>query len=384
MTHVFIVNDTTLKYHLEYMFAGTGANCDAPFLEDANYQNPRSKENGLTAAAERNLVAMMADISRIQVGDKIIFYLQASNHEGKFYGVFKAADMPFYDSNHNNYLSLEMGKKLNWRIKIEADEVYAKGVSEHKTLDILEGINHPSEMCWSLIYRKLKGNRGCTMITNYEADKLIGKIRNENFNNPLEGIAFSYDMNLGKIVPIDANSRYNGDTNPISIKDRLLVKYNRGNAFETHLQAYIIQNCLMLPLRELLHIETERETWIGNEVSCGVGMQKIDIITVQEDNQSATINIIELKDEEPYDNIITYQLPWYIDWVKNYWCPLYAGKEVIINPIVIAKKAKEVNCERFHNLANTLLYTAHNNISISAIEYIAFEINDNTSFEKVF
>ena len=31
MTHVFIVNDTTLKYHLEYMFAGTGANCDAPF-----------------------------------------------------------------------------------------------------------------------------------------------------------------------------------------------------------------------------------------------------------------------------------------------------------------------------------------------------------------
>lgn len=384
MTHVFIVNDTTLKYHLEYMFAGTGANCDAPFLEDANYQNPRRKENGLTATSERNLVAMMADISRIQVGDKIIFYLQASNHEGKFYGVFKAVDIPFYDSNHNNYLSLEMGKKLNWRIKIEADEVYANGVSEHKALDLLEGINHPSEMCWSLIYRKLKGNRGCTMITNYEADKLIEKIRNENLNKPLEGIAFSYDMNLGEIVPIDAILQYNGDTNSISIKDRLLVKYNRGNAFETHLQAYIIQNYLMLPLRELLHIETERATWIGNEVSCGVGMQRIDIVTVQEDDQSATINIIELKDEEPYDNIITYQLPWYIDWVKNYWCPLYAGKEVIINPIVIAKKAKEVNCERFHDLANTLLYTAHNNISISALEYIAFEINENISFEKIF
>ena len=24
-THVFIVNDNTFKYHLEYMFAGTGA-----------------------------------------------------------------------------------------------------------------------------------------------------------------------------------------------------------------------------------------------------------------------------------------------------------------------------------------------------------------------
>lgn len=60
MTHVFIVNDTTLKYHLEYMFAGTGANCDAPFLEDPNYQNPRRKEDGLTATAERNLAAMVA------------------------------------------------------------------------------------------------------------------------------------------------------------------------------------------------------------------------------------------------------------------------------------------------------------------------------------
>ena len=118
MTHVFIVNDTTLKYHLEYMFAGTGANCDAPFLEDPNYQNPRRKEDGLTATAERNLAAMVADISRIRTGDKVIFYLQAGNHEGKFYGVFKAVGEPFYDSNSNNYLSLEMGKDLNLRIRI--------------------------------------------------------------------------------------------------------------------------------------------------------------------------------------------------------------------------------------------------------------------------
>ena len=113
MIHVFIVNDTTLKYHLEYMFAGTGAKSDAPFLEDANYQNPRRKEDGLTAPAERNLVAMVADISRIRTGDKVIFYLQASNHEGKFYGVFKVVGDPFYDSNNNNYLSSEMGKNLN-------------------------------------------------------------------------------------------------------------------------------------------------------------------------------------------------------------------------------------------------------------------------------
>ncbi|MBE6740283.1 MAG: DUF91 domain-containing protein, partial [Ruminococcaceae bacterium] len=356
MTHVFIVDTKTFKYHLEYMFAGTGASCDAPFLEDFNYQNPKKKKDGVPATSEKNIVAMIADISRVRPNDKIVFYLQGNNGKGKFYGVFKAAGTPFYDSNYNNYLSSEMGKDLNLRIRIEPDEVYANGVSEHKALDLLDGINHPSEMCWSLIYRKLKGNRGCTMITDYEADKLINKIRNENSNTVLDGTAFSYNTNQDKIITINESSQYEGDTNSVSIKDRLLVKCHRGNAFETHLQAYIVQNCLEQPLCDILLIEQEKATWIGNEVSCGVGMQRIDVVTVQEDNRSVRINIIELKDEEPYDSIITYQLPWYIDWVKNYWCPLYTGKEITIYPIVIAKKTNDRNRERFHNLSNTLVY----------------------------
>lgn len=384
MTHVFIVNDTTLKYHLEYMFAGTGANCDAPFLEDPNYQNPRRKEDGLTATAERNLAAMVADISRIRTGDKVVFYLQASNHEGKFYGVFKAVGNPFYDSNNNNYLSSEMGKDLNLRIRIEPDEVYASGVSEHKALDLLDGINHPSEMCWSLIYRKLKGNRGCTMITDYEAEKLFQKIRTENSNIALEGTAFSYNINQEQITPIGETAQYEGEIKSVSIKDRLLVKYHRGNAFESHLQAYIVQNCLADPLRNLLHIDAKKATWIGNEVSCGVGMQRIDVVTIQEDNQSVEINVIELKDEDPYDSIITYQLPWYIDWVKNYWCPLYIGKQITIKPIVIAKKTGDRNRERFHNLANSLVYQVQDNIFVSAVEYIAFDVDEDITFEKVF
>lgn len=384
MTHVFIVNDKTLKYHLEYMFAGTGANCDAPFLEDPNYQNPRRKENGLTATAERNLAAMVADISRIRTGDKVVFYLQASNHEGKFYGVFKAVGNPFYDSNNNNYLSSEMGKDLNLRIRIEPDEVYASGVSEHKALDLLDGINHPSEMCWSLIYRKLKGNRGCTMITDYEAEKLFQKIRTDNSNIALEGTAFSYNINQEQITPIGETAQYEGEIKSVSIKDRLLVKYHRGNAFESHLQAYIVQNCLADPLRNLLHIDAKKATWIGNEVSCGVGMQRIDVVTIQEDNQSVEINVIELKDEDPYDSIITYQLPWYIDWVKNYWCPLYIGKQITIKPIVIAKKTGDRNRERFHNLANSLVYQVQDNIFVSAVEYIAFDVDEDITFEKVF
>lgn len=136
----------------------------------------------------------------------------------------------------------------------------------------------------------------------------------------ISGISFvqslkisSNDIIQEKIVPIDETALYEGETKTVSIKDRLLVKYHRGNAFESHLQAYVVQNCLAEPLCNLLHIDTEKATWIGNEVSCGVGMQRIDVVTVQEDNRSVRINIIELKDEEPYDSIITYQLPWYID-----------------------------------------------------------------------
>ena len=77
-THIFIVNSQTFKYHLAYMFAGTGASDKkSTFLLDSNIQ--------FNSSTERNLVGMIADISRIQVGDNIIFYLQAANgNQGLF------------------------------------------------------------------------------------------------------------------------------------------------------------------------------------------------------------------------------------------------------------------------------------------------------------
>lgn len=60
------------------MFAGTGASDKkSTFLLDSNIQ--------FNSSTERNLVGMIADISRIQVGDNIIFYLQAANgNQGLF------------------------------------------------------------------------------------------------------------------------------------------------------------------------------------------------------------------------------------------------------------------------------------------------------------
>ena len=71
------------------MFAGIGAkDKKSSFLCDASVK--------FNAASERNLVSMIADVSRVQIGDNIIFYLQASkSKQGQFFGVFKAKSQAF-------------------------------------------------------------------------------------------------------------------------------------------------------------------------------------------------------------------------------------------------------------------------------------------------
>lgn len=74
---------------MEYKFAGTGAkDKQSSFLLNANI--------AYNSTTERMLVGMIADISRIRVGDNVIFYLQSSGDApGTFYGVFKVVSQPF-------------------------------------------------------------------------------------------------------------------------------------------------------------------------------------------------------------------------------------------------------------------------------------------------
>ncbi|MDY4451112.1 MAG: DUF91 domain-containing protein, partial [Campylobacter sp.] len=74
-THVFIVDINTFKYHLEYMFAGTGArDCTIDFNDNEN--------TNMSYPTEKNLVSLIADIKRIKIGDFVIFYLQQNIQEG--------------------------------------------------------------------------------------------------------------------------------------------------------------------------------------------------------------------------------------------------------------------------------------------------------------
>jgi hypothetical protein len=107
----------------------------------------------------------------------------------------------------------------------------------------------------------------------------------------------------------------------------LQFKNLKNNAFETHLQAYITKNFDNKNLSSLLLSLRDSDCWIGNEVSCGVGMQRIDIMLKQENDTDIYIRLIELKDEAPHCGIIQHQLPWYLEWLSYYVLPNYNEKK---------------------------------------------------------
>ena len=369
MAHVFIVDNKSLKVHLNYMFAGTGAKdyeCDFLVNMDCDV-NP---------SVERLLAGMIADISRIRIGDNVIFYLQQnSSHEGMFFGSFKVKSLPFLSSD--SYLEDYLGKKLTFRVELESGEVYSKGITERECLDSLDGITHPYQMCWSLIYRKLKGNRGCTMISDYEYNSIMNKIRKIN-NGKLNSDYYDFDSDNYQIVPSNILNKYNGSKQSLDIYKRLYYKYNRDNSFESHLQAFILQN---LENIKLLINPNMKITWIGNEVSCGVGMQSIDIAFIEENESEVHFNICELKYVQP-KVYIKDQIEKYIVWMKDYIIPTY-NKPVVIKPIIIAPYPKKNALKMYNSIKNSTRFCSKN-LKVEDIKYVGFSFDDNSiKFEEV-
>ncbi|MCB0456160.1 MAG: hypothetical protein KDC91_00320 [Flavobacteriaceae bacterium] len=337
-THVLIVDETTFKVHLEYMFAGTGSATDAV---DFNNNPTTALYAGRKFAGENKLCGMIADFGRVRFSDYIIFYLQAqSGIEGKFYGVFKVKSTEVFLENYSTtqYLLSDLGKNLTFRVEIEPDTVYAKGVSEWEALDSIKGLTSPNQMLWSLIYRKLKGNRGNTMITLYESERLIQIIRTANSRTSLSGLKFTFNTATKEVESSSHAHSYSGITiTNINVLPRLINKLNSNKAFESHLQAYITQNIgkstntsldkSIIPPNNIIE-------WIGNEVSCGVGMQRIDVCLSVIHNTQRTIIPIELKAvEASKDNL--RQIQRYVDWLEQYYLP---NRPSDIQPMLITKK----------------------------------------------
>lgn len=368
MPHVFVVDENTLPIHLKYKFAGTGA-------KENKCEQLTDYKKKMNGGVEKTLTSMIADISRVREGDSVLFYLQQTKkHEGTFFGSFKVVGKPFLDNDNfpdNKNENEKLGKKLTFRVQLKPDEVYKEGITERECIDSLEGIKHPSQMCWSLIYRKLKANRGCTMITDYEYKRIMEKIKNkkENKNGAIKLDNFTYNKDENIIVPSSESFEYTGKKESLDVTKRLIHKKKNGNKYEVYLQAYILQN--LSKITDCLKINNDEITWIGNEVSCGAGMQSIDICFIQENSKEVNIYVCELKAEQPGKSI-KEQLEKYLEWMKDYIVPTY-NKKVILHPIIIAPKAEENTKKKVKEIKNSLINNS-GNPEIKRIRYVGYEI----------
>ena len=378
MAHVFIVNETTFKIHLEYLFAGTGAaDVSTNFIFDTSII--------LKTQDEKRSVGMINDVSRIKQGDKIIFFVTGIS---KFYGVFEAASEFFLDPNdNNNYLVDKLGKVLTYRILLKPYRVYQNGLSEYDCLDSLKGVQYVDQMCWSLIYRKLEGNRGCTMITNQEYEIFEAKLKQNNVL--ISSGNFSYDDTNEIIYATSTPQQYAGRMISVNSKmeSQMIERYSnkREIPFEHYLQYVTIIEAKNNP-NSILLPNTLPVCWIGNEVMCSFGKHRIDELLIQESEKTVDFSLIELKDEKVYESIII-QLERYIIWMKDYIIPYYLrqNKEVNIHPIIVSdgiENSRQSTKDKLKLVEQNIVnfdWSKHNqtNINVYPAKIIHFNIENN-------
>jgi len=360
-THVFIVNEETFPIHLQYMFAGTGA---------------KDKNDDLS---------LLADISRVRVGDLVIFYIEGTTKvKGGFYGIFQITDThpTVLHAPEKNGFQPGLSKKLIYRTLLKPYEVYSKGVPEWEALDKLP--MYATEIQWSLIYRKLKGKRGCTPLLPWETQRLIDMIRDKNKGKPVANKdyrgGFDWDNANRRIVltssPKSYNLPYQQTMNPLPF---IWEKFPEKRAYEVYLELYFTQNAGLN--KSLDTIAGDNIIWLGNEVASGVGMQKIDILTINQIRDRKEYRIIELKDEHVTTNIVE-QIEYYVNWAsQNSGRHLQAAYSWNIQPIIVAPPHKPSNWKKV-----VQAFSDFNSKGISLpILYFEFQVGSEKSinFQKV-
>lgn len=328
-THVFIVNDSTFPSHLQYLFAGTGA---------------KDKDEN---------IGLLSDIKRVRAGDFVLFYIEATTEvKGGFYGIFRVANQnPFvFTVTGQSGFQPNLGKKLIYRTLLEPYEVYSEGVPEWEALDKLPV--YATEIQWSLIYRKLKAKRGCTPLLPWEAQRLIDMIRNKNSGNPIANAQFTggFDWDIGnrkitttssrQIYPYPRYFNYN-------LLKSICELQRQKRAHEVHLQLYFTENIGINS--NLNSIVGSNLIWFGNEVACGVGMQKIDILTINQIDERKEYRLIELKDESVEPEVVE-QIEYYVNWAsQNSGRHLEGAFDWNLQPVIVAPPHNSKNWQSVIN-----------------------------------
>jgi len=370
------VSDDTFPSHLQYLFAGTGVfNQKRRIWLDEH-------------------IGLLSDIKRVRVGDLVIFYIEATKKvKGGFYGVFKIADqnpLVFHVPGQNGFQP-SLGMKLIYRTLLEPYEVYTDGVPEWEALDKLPV--YATEIQWSLIYRKLKGKRGCTPLLPWESQRLINMIRNKNQGNPIANAQFTggfdWDITNRKIITTQTRHSYLYSTNyNFNILRSICDLQGEGKAYEVHLQLYFTENIEINP--NLNPIVGNNLIWFGNEVTCGVGMQKIDILTICQSNDRKEYRLIELK-YKPVQPGVVEQLEYYVNWAsQNSGKHLESSSNWNLQPIIVAPelnskfKKSGQKTKRWQKIVDRFNEYNGKNISLPILyfEFIV-ECGESISFQRI-
>jgi len=319
--HVFVVNEKTLPCHLEYQFVGVSSGG-----RDTN-------------------IALLADILRVKKDDFIFFYIEGRNtKKGRFFGVFRAADNIVHHLTGTNALNPNLPVKLIYRKKITPYRVYSKGVLEWIALDKLP--TYAKELLWTLIYRKMKARRGNTMLFPWEVERLISLIKDENNGRYLSEQHFTFDVQKYEIIQ-------GNQTSPHNIGTQIRVSSKDIRNSETHFQAYLLQNLNIGNNTFLPQIFGRNIVWIGNEVFAGSGMQKIDIMTIEQiDETEYVYRLIELKHPKSTTNInfAPAQLEYYINWAReDIGGHIIGGRRFNIKPVLFSFT------KQFNSIPNSII-----------------------------
>ncbi|MHB1493608.1 MAG: hypothetical protein ACYCSG_06905 [Thermoplasmataceae archaeon] len=155
-------------------------------------------------------------------------------------------------------------------------------------------------------------------------------------------------------------------------------------AFEAHLQAYIVQNIgrnTNSSLDNVLLGQTKLD-WLGNEVFCGVGMQKIDVLIESSDQTGYTfISPIELKAKYADKDAIR-QIKRYVEWLKQYYIPNKKNKNICLKPAIVGcRYESEVHPQRKELLSKLKEYESLYGHRIAYVEY--YVDNGGIHFQSV-
>ncbi len=194
----------------------------------------------------------------------------------------------------------------------------------------------------------------------------------------------SFDTVAQKILCLGRRpNTYTGRREDINLLPRLIAKYQAGNSFESHLQAYIVKNLGKGTNHNLddIVLSGGQIEWLGNEVSCGVGMQRIDVMPSVIHNEQRVLTPIELKAVEADERNVV-QIQRYVDWIEQYYIPNRQGD---IQPVLIAKKIEDKTTNNYRKLVDSFnRFNQTNKNRCAHLKFAEFYLdNVNLIFKEV-